>query len=40
MVQAELDRFYQEACLVKQLYIRDQNKTIQDLIQRSHYDHR
>jgi len=32
MVESELGKFYQEACIVKQLYIRDQSKTIQDVI--------
>jgi elongation factor Ts len=31
-IQSELEKFYQEVCLAKQLYIRDQSKTIQDLI--------
>ena len=32
MVESELGKFYQEACIVKQLYIRDQSKTVQDVI--------
>jgi len=32
MIQSELEKFYQEVCIVKQPYIRDQSKTIQDLI--------
>lgn len=32
IVEGKLDKFFKEACLLEQTYIRDQNKTIKDLL--------
>ena len=32
IAQGRMDKFYQEVCLMEQAYIRDPNKTVQDLL--------
>ena len=32
IVQGRLDKFYKETCLIEQIYIKDQNLTIEDLL--------